>query len=92
MGVARFSGTGDGRAEVAVTVSDDCALKGLASLLMSQLIESGAQRGITALYSMDPSDNDAMRKLASFLGFERSADPDDATQVIYTLRLHGLDR
>jgi GNAT superfamily N-acetyltransferase len=87
VGAARFSATPDGRAEVAVTVSDDWRMKGLGSTLMTQLIELARDRGITALYSVDPADNDAMRRFGKALGFERAADPEDATQVIHTLRL-----
>jgi GNAT superfamily N-acetyltransferase len=87
VGVARFSATGDGRAEVAVTVSDDWRHKGLGSMLMQRLIEIARVRGITTLFSVDPAENDAMRRFARHLGFERGADPEDATQVIYTLRL-----
>jgi GNAT superfamily N-acetyltransferase len=90
VGVARFSATPDGRAEVAVTVTDDWRMKGLGTMLMRQLIELARDRGITALYSMDPADNEAMRRFGKVLGFERSADPGDATQVIHTLRLQPL--
>ncbi len=90
VGAARFSATGDGRAEIAVTVGDDWRRKGLASLLMHRLIEIARSRGIRALYSVDPAQNDAMRRLAAYLGFERSTDPQDSTQVIYTLQLLPL--
>src|SRR5688500_16993203 len=51
VGVARFSRTPDGRAEVAVTVSDDWQRRGLGTLLMKRLIELARLRGIRALYS-----------------------------------------
>lgn len=87
VGVARFCRTADGRAEVAVTVEDAWQRKGVATLLMQQLVELARERGITALYSMDPAGNERMRKLATSLGFTRASDPGDATQVIYTLPL-----
>jgi RimJ/RimL family protein N-acetyltransferase len=87
VGVARYSSTGDGRAEIAVTVGDDWRNRGLATALMSRLIALARQRGLQVLYSVDASDNEPMRKLAGHLGFECSASPDDATQRIYTLRL-----
>ncbi|MET0281211.1 MAG: GNAT family N-acetyltransferase [Steroidobacteraceae bacterium] len=90
VGAARFSAAADGRAEVAVSVSDDWRQKGLASLLMHRLIGIARHRGIKTLYSMDSAENAAMRRLADYLGFERGVDPQDATQVIYTLQLNAL--
>jgi GNAT superfamily N-acetyltransferase len=90
VGAARFSTMPDGRAEVAITVSDDWRHKGLGTLLMTHLVELARRRGITALYSVDPADNDAMRRFGAGLGFQRAADPDDATQVIHTLKLQPL--
>jgi GNAT superfamily N-acetyltransferase len=87
VGVARFSRTPDGNAEVAVTVDGDWQRRGLATLLMQRLIAEARERGIPALVSMDSAGNERMRELATSLGFERKADPEDATQVIYTLRL-----
>lgn len=87
VGVARFSRMPDGRAEVAVTVSDDWRNRGLATLLMQRLTEIARDRGIRALYSIDAGGNESMRRFATALGFERKPDPQDATQVIYTLRL-----
>jgi GNAT superfamily N-acetyltransferase len=92
VGVARFSSTPDGTAEVAVTVDGDWQGRGLATLLMQRLITVARERGITALFSMDPAGNERMRELAASLGFTRKPDPQDATQVIYTLALqpqHG---
>jgi GNAT superfamily N-acetyltransferase len=88
VGVARFSATPDGRAEVAVAVSDDWQHKGLGTVLMKRLIQLARSRGIQSLYSVDSAANEAMRDLATFLGFDRKVDPDDATQVIHTLRLN----
>lgn len=87
VGAARFSANADGLAEVAVVVSDDWRLRGLATLLMRRLIEVARSRGIQALFSVDPADNDGMRRFAASLGFERKADPGDATQVVHTLVL-----
>lgn len=87
VGVARFSRTPDGQAEVAVTVDDAWQRRGLASLLVRTLIDEARRRGIRALFSLDPSGNESMRGLATHLGFTRKVDPQDATQVIYTLAL-----
>ncbi len=88
VGVARFSAAPDGRAEVAVAVSDDWRNKGLGTMLMKRLIQIARDRGIKALYSIDAPENEAMRELAAYLGFERRTDPDNATQVIHTLVLN----
>jgi acetyltransferase len=87
VGVARFNRLPDGRAEVAVSVVDDWQGRGLATLLMHRLIAVARERGIRALYSMDSGGNEGMRRLAASLGFQRCTDPDDPTQVIYTLPL-----
>lgn len=87
VGVARFSKQSDGKAEIAVTVGDDWQHKGLGTLLMQRLIDHARRHGIDEFYSIDAADNTAMRELADYLGFERKPDPDDATQVIHTLKL-----
>lgn len=87
VGAARFSATPDGRAEVAVVVGDSWRLKGLGTTLVRRLTAIARQRGISELFSVDPADNEAMRRFATALGFERAPNPDDATQVIHSLRL-----
>lgn len=89
VGVARFSATSEGRAEVAVTVSDAWRQRGLATALMRRLIDVARDRGLVALYSVDAAENEPMRELASYLGFTRRTNPEDATQVIHTLDLTG---
>lgn len=87
IGVARFSGMPDGTAEVAVVVTDEWQHRGLGTALMKRLIDLAHRRGIHEFHSIDSSDNKAMRELADYLGFRHSIDPQDATQVIYTLKL-----
>lgn len=87
VGVARFNQQPDGRAETAVTVADDWQGRGLATLLLNRLIAVARERGVRALYSVDSGSNDGMRRLAAALGFRHGTDPDDPTQVIYTLPL-----
>ncbi len=89
VGVARFSARPDGRADVAVTVSDDWRLRGLGTALLRRLIDLARQRGIAELVSVDPADNHPMRKFAESLGFSRNRDPEDATQVIHSLSLRA---
>lgn len=88
VGVARFSATPDGNAEMAVAVSDDWQHRGLGTVLITRLAQIARSRGLKTLYSIDAASNDPMRELATFMGFERKADPDDATQVIHTLKLN----
>jgi len=87
IGVARFSGLQDGKAEVAVTVSDQWQHKGLGTALMKRLIDLAHRRGIHEFYSIDAADNQPMRELAGYLGFQHKTDPQDPTQVIHTLKL-----
>ena len=88
IGVSRFSLSADGKTcECAITVDDAWHGRGLAVALMRHLIELARSRGITSMFSIDTADNQRMRDLAGFLGFERKADPDDVRQVIHTLTL-----
>ena len=88
IGVSRYSARADGLGcECAVAVSDGWHQQGLGTLLMGHLIDIARQKGIASMYSIDASDNSAMRELAEHLGFQRKVDPDDASQVIHTLDL-----
>jgi GNAT superfamily N-acetyltransferase len=89
VGAARFSVRPDGKADLAVTVSDDWRLRGLGTALVRRLIEVARQRGIAELVSVDPADNHPMHKFADSLGFGRTRDPEDATQVIHSLSLQA---
>jgi len=88
VGVARLSAVGDGRAEFAVTVRDDWQHKGLGTLLTKHVIEAARQRGLSALYSVDASENGPMNGFAKTLGFISDVNPQDATEVIHTLQLN----
>jgi RimJ/RimL family protein N-acetyltransferase len=88
IGVSRYSASPDGRScECAVSVSDEWQGKGLATILMRRLIDTARHGGIARMYSIDANDNQRMRELAGYLGFQRTVDPDDPTQVIHTLDL-----
>jgi GNAT superfamily N-acetyltransferase len=90
IGVSRYSARTDGLGcECAVAVSDEWQRRGLGTILMQHLIDVARQRGIATMYSMDAADNVAMRDLAEHLGFQRSSDPNDATQVIHMLDLNA---
>ncbi len=92
IGVARFSAQPDGHdCEFAVAVADDWQHKGLGTLLMQRLIKVAQARGIKSMHSSDSADNDLMRKFAEHLHFENQRDPDDATLVLYSVRLDATD-
>lgn len=91
VGVARFSAAkGRPDCEFAVTVADSWQKKGLGTLLMQHLVEAARKRGIQAMHSSDAWDNELMRRFAAHLGMQHRQDPDDATQVLYSLELKPL--
>lgn len=88
IGISRYSTSEDGsECEFAVTVLDSWQNKGLGTALMKHLIDVAKSRGILRMWSMDLTTNVEMRELAHHLGFERSRDPDNASQVIHSLWL-----
>jgi GNAT superfamily N-acetyltransferase len=88
VGVSRYSATDAlGRCECAVTVAEDWRQRGLGVLLMRHLIDLARRNGYKQMISLDAADNEAMRDLASYLGFHRRLDPGDSGQVIHTLDL-----
>jgi len=88
IGVCRYSAQGDsGSCECAVAVSDEWHNQGLATGLMQRLINAARRRGFASMYSVDAADNLAMSDLAAHLGFKRTQDPNDSTQVLHTLDL-----
>lgn len=87
VGVARLAAVDGKRAEYAVVVRDDWQGRGLGTLLTKRVIDEARRRGLHTLFSVDAHDNYAMRDLALHLGFERTMNPEDATEVIHTLHL-----
>jgi L-amino acid N-acyltransferase YncA len=88
VGISRYSASGDEkRCECAVTVADDWRQCGLAVLLMRRLIDIARRNGFRQMFSIDAAENEPMRELADYLGFQRRLDPDDAAQAIHTLDL-----
>lgn len=88
VGVARYSTSADGTdCECAVTVLDEWQGKGLGAILMKHLIDVARSRGVKHMWSIDSAENLAMADLAHYLGFERSYDANDTTQVIHSLWL-----
>ncbi len=88
VGVARYSSTVQGsECECAVAVLDDWQERGLGTTLMRHLIGAARTNGINRMWSIDSAENHAMADLAAALGFDREADPDDASQVIHSLQI-----
>lgn len=88
VGVGRYStGADPACCECAITVMDAWQGRGLATVLMTHLIEVAKSRGITRMWSIDSAENSRMRDLAQHLGFERKPDPDNSSQVLHTLSL-----
>jgi GNAT superfamily N-acetyltransferase len=88
IGISRYSATSDGkRCECAVTVADEWQGRGLGVLLMRHLVDIARRNGFKQMFSVDAADNQAMRDLASYLGFNRRMDPEDSALVIHSLDL-----
>jgi len=88
IGVSRYADSpGDGAGELAITVADAWQHTGLDRLLLKQLITYAKAHGMKQLYSVELADNTAMRKLAGEFGMSVGRDPDDPSQVIYSVML-----
>lgn len=88
IGISRYSATRDGtRCECTVTVDAQWQNHGLGVLLMRHLIEVARQKGFKQMFSIDASNNQRMRDLASYLGFSRRPYPNDSARVIHSLDL-----
>lgn len=91
VGIARFSAKADGTdCEFAIVVSDSWQNKGLGTHLMYHLIEAARALGIGAMHSSDSQANELMRRFASHLHLDHKTDPDDATQVLYSVVIGPL--
>ncbi len=88
IGQCRYVLDSDGKAaECAAVVGDNWQKQGLGILLVNRLIETARARGIERLYSIDAADNYKLNEVARKYGWECHSDPDDHTQVIYSLAL-----
>jgi GNAT superfamily N-acetyltransferase len=86
IGVSRYSATEDGQScECAVTVAEDWQGRGLGVLLMRHLIGVARREGFRRMFSIDAANNQAMRDLADYLGFQRCLDPEDPCQVVHSI-------
>lgn len=68
-------------------MADERQHTGLGVMLMRQLIDAAKMNGVRQLYSVDLASNTAMAALARDLGMNSLRDPDDPTQMIYSLTL-----
>ena len=90
IGVARFSARNDLLdCECAVAVADEWQKMGLATLLMRHLIDVARTRGTQCMYANSSVSNLALHDLAKNLGFKSQPNPNDRSEVIHTLDLHG---
>lgn len=88
VGVCRYAGANPEKgAEISVAVADAWQHQGLGKILLRHLIDYARAHGVPRLYSVDAANNVRMRELAHGLGFAEQPDPDDVSQVIYSLDL-----
>jgi acetyltransferase len=86
IGVSRYAvGDKENEGEIAVTVADEWQHHGIGKLLMAPLIEYAKNNGITLLYSLDLTSNQAMKHLAKDFGMTAKREADDAQLTVYSL-------
>ena len=73
--------------EMAITVADEWQHTELAKILLERLMTSAKQHGIRELYTVELGDNRVMNDFARGFGMSAKRDPDDATQVIYSMSI-----
>ena len=88
IGVCRYApGTKADVREMAITVADEWQHTELAKILLEHLMTSAKQHGIRELYTVELGDNRLMNDFARGFGMSAKRDPDDATQVIYSMSI-----
>jgi GNAT superfamily N-acetyltransferase len=88
IGVSRFTpGSQPDSRELALTVADAWQNQGLEMALTRPLIDFARQHGVRRMYSVEFADNTEMRELAHELGMNAKPDPEDASQIVYSLAL-----
>jgi acetyltransferase len=73
--------------EFAITVSSEYGGTGLATRLMTQLIDEARRRGMKEMEGFVLKQNQPMLRLATRLGFRIERDPDDATVRVCRMTL-----
>ena len=88
IGVCRYAESArDNVREMAITIADSWKHRGLAQLLLKRLIDYAKSHGITQLYSVNRVDDEAMAEIATEFGMTKNPDPDDASQVVYSMKM-----
>jgi acetyltransferase len=88
IGVCRYAaGAKPEEREIAITVADDYPYQKIATTLLDALIEHAKSNDIERFFSVELSSNDRIKKLAKHYGMIAKQDPQDATQVVYSLNL-----
>lgn len=88
IGVCRYANDSvPGEREMAIAVADEYKNKGIATLLIKQLIEQARASGIKKLVSIELSSNHIMKALANSIAMDSKPDPSDSTQIIYSVTL-----
>ncbi|MGE8225136.1 MAG: N-acetyltransferase family protein [Stenotrophomonas sp.] len=86
--VARYSvGPGPAECECAVSVMDKWQRHGAGTILMRRLMEIARVRGMESMWSLDYAANASMSAFAGSLGFKRTVDAADASQVFHRCKL-----
>jgi GNAT superfamily N-acetyltransferase len=90
IGISRYGATSEpDTCECAVTVADAWQRRGLGTILMRHLMEMAGRHGFRRMISLDAASNEAMQHFSHGLGFSRTTDPDDGTQVVHAIELGG---
>ena len=88
VGVARYAVGADPLAgEIALTVADAWQASDLQRALLDQLADRARSRGLQRFVSVNNADDRDMRVFARAAGFHAEVDPQDHTQMLYTLTL-----
>lgn len=86
IGVSRYAvGDNENEGTFSVTVADLWQHQGIGKLLLAPLIEYAKNNGITQLYSLDLTSNQAMGHLAKDFGMTTKREANDAQLTIYSL-------
>ena len=88
IGVCRYAASDrDNVREMAITIADSWQHRGLAQLLLKRLIDYAKGHGVTQLYSVNRVDDEAMAEIATEFRMTKNPDPDDASQVVYSMKI-----
>ena len=88
VGVARYSNDlARSRCECALIVANEWQHRGMGTALLKHLIELARVSGIESLVMLESAENTEMRDLVRHLGFHVHIDPNDSSQVIFSLNV-----